>query len=110
MSAAGAMRGSSSILCGSHGCGVLGLAVSHRGTVASGVCALMCVPCGGLQRGRLTPGSPERAMTVWQPSDRSSEPFQGLLLLGRGRAGLTQRQLADGEGESARSIQDGEEG
>src|SRR3954453_13949825 len=44
-------------------------------------------------------------MTAWQADDQPSEPFQGLLLLGRGRTGLTQRQLADRVGVSARSIQ-----
>src|SRR3954447_17608514 len=49
-------------------------------------------------------------MTVWQADDRSIEPFQGLLLLGRGRTGLTQRQFADRVGVSARSVQDWEAG
>jgi WD40 repeat protein/transcriptional regulator with XRE-family HTH domain len=49
-------------------------------------------------------------MTVWQAADRASEPFHRLLLAGRGRTGLTQRQLADRAGVSARSIQDWEAG
>jgi WD40 repeat protein/transcriptional regulator with XRE-family HTH domain len=49
-------------------------------------------------------------MPVWQADDRSSEPFQGLLLLGRGRTGLTQRGLAARAGVSTRSVQDWESG
>src|SRR4051794_23586304 len=49
-------------------------------------------------------------MTVWQADDRASEPFRGLLLLHRGRTGLTQRQLASRAGVSARSVQDWESG
>jgi transcriptional regulator with XRE-family HTH domain len=52
----------------------------------------------------------EDVMTVWKADDQSSESFQGLLLLGRGRTGLTQRQLADRVGVSARSVQDWEAG
>src|SRR5215510_14959082 len=49
-------------------------------------------------------------MTIHQSEDRAGEPFQGLLLLHRGRSGLTQRQLADRVGVSVRSIQDWESG
>src|SRR6266536_5422432 len=49
-------------------------------------------------------------MTIRQADDRASEPFQGLLLVHRGRTGLTQRQLADRVGVSARSVQDWESG
>src|SRR5262249_12248111 len=70
----------------------------------------MCMPYGPHQRCRLTPGSPELAMTIWQADDRSSEPFQRLLLLGRGRTGLTQRELGARGGVSARSVQDWESG
>src|SRR5262245_46980016 len=49
-------------------------------------------------------------MTVRQAEDRAGEPFQGLLLLHRGRSGLTQRQLADRVGVSVRSVQDWESG
>jgi DNA-binding XRE family transcriptional regulator len=49
-------------------------------------------------------------MTVRPAGDRASEPFRGLLLLHRGRTGLTQRQLAGRVGVSARSVQDWESG
>src|SRR5689334_6274284 len=49
-------------------------------------------------------------MTIWQAADRASEPFHRLLLAGRGRTGLTQRQFADRVGVSARSVQDWEAG
>src|SRR3954470_8745352 len=49
-------------------------------------------------------------MSDRRSDDPSSEPFHGLLLLGRGRTGLTQRQLADRVGVSARSVQDWEAG
>jgi transcriptional regulator with XRE-family HTH domain len=52
----------------------------------------------------------EDLMVVWNADDRSSETFHGLLLLSRGRTGLTQRQLADRVGVSARSVQDWEAG
>src|SRR5438067_4722680 len=52
----------------------------------------------------------EDIMTVWKADDQSSEPFQGLLLLSRGRTGLTQRQLADQVRVTARSVQDWEAG
>jgi WD40 repeat protein len=49
-------------------------------------------------------------MTIRHADDRAGEPFQGLLLLHRGRSGLTQRQLADRAGVSVRSVQDWESG
>src|SRR5205823_9035003 len=49
-------------------------------------------------------------MTVWQADDRAREPFRGLLLVHRGRTGLTQRLLAGRVGVSPRSVQDWESG
>src|SRR5437762_13467581 len=49
-------------------------------------------------------------MTIRQAEGRAGQPFQGLLLLHRGRTGLTQRQLAGRVGVSARSVQDWESG
>ena len=49
-------------------------------------------------------------MAVWQVGDRASERFQGLLLVHRGRTGLTQRQLAGRVGVSPRSVRDWESG
>src|SRR5437763_359628 len=49
-------------------------------------------------------------MTGWPGDERASESFHRLVLLGRGRTGLTQRQLADRVGVSARSVQDWETG
>src|SRR3954470_16256211 len=49
-------------------------------------------------------------MSDRRSDDPSSEPFHGLLLLGRGQTGLTQRQLAVRVGVSTRSVQDWEAG
>src|SRR5262249_34559531 len=49
-------------------------------------------------------------MTIRQAGDRAGEPFRALLRRHRGRTGLTQRQLADRLGVSARSFLDWESG
>jgi WD40 repeat protein/transcriptional regulator with XRE-family HTH domain len=49
-------------------------------------------------------------MRAWQSDDRTSEPFQGLLLLHRGRIGLTQVQLAARLGVTRRTVLDWEAG
>src|SRR4051812_724160 len=49
-------------------------------------------------------------MTIRQAEDRAGEPFQGLLLVHRGRTGLTQIQLAARLGVSRRTVLDWEAG